>query len=127
MCNLTGRESFRCATGQRLSRPVVHATGQGLSRLVVQPGKVLSGCATGCYTVSRLRIGTPRFATGCPVAQLGRLGIGTERIRIQELTDRTQKAPQILLSGYCVATPIGYFYKMAQVKTMHDKPACVQT
>ena len=29
--------------------------------------------------------------------------------------------------GYCVATPIGYFYKMVQVKIMHDKPACVQT
>ena len=26
-----------------------------------------------------------------------------------------------------MATPIGYFYKMTQVKTMHDKPACVQT
>ena len=38
-----------------------------------------------------------------------------------------QKAAQILLYGYCVATPIGYFYKMAQVKIMHDKPACVQT
>jgi len=24
-----------------------------------------------------------------------------------------------------MATLIGYFYKMAQVKTMHDKPACV--
>ena len=29
--------------------------------------------------------------------------------------------------GYCVATPIDYFYKIAQVKIMHDKPACVQT
>ena len=38
-----------------------------------------------------------------------------------------QKAAQILLYGYCVVTPIGYFYKMAQVKTMYDKPACVQT
>jgi len=37
-------------------------------------------------------------------------------IPIQELTvvyhetGRTQKAAQILLYGYCVATPIGYFY-----------------
>jgi len=34
-----------------------------------------------------------------------------------------QKAAQILLYGYCVATPIGYFSKMAQVKTVHDKSA----
>ena len=38
-----------------------------------------------------------------------------------------QKVAQILLYGYCVATPIGYFSKMAQVKIMHDKPAYVQT
>ena len=36
-----------------------------------------------------------------------------------------QKAAQILLYGYYVATPIGY--KMVQVKGMHDKPACVET
>ena len=29
--------------------------------------------------------------------------------------------------GQCVVTLIGYFYKMAQVKAMHDKPPCVQT
>ena len=37
------------------------------------------------------------------------------------------KAAQILLYGYCVVTPISYFSKMTQVKTMHDKPAYVQT
>ena len=42
-------------------------------------------------------------------------------------TGRTQKVAQILLYGYCVVTPISYFYKMAQRKIMHDKPACVQT
>ena len=44
------------------------------------------------------------------------------------LTGRTQKAAQILLfmaNHKCMATPISYFYKMAQVNTMHDKPACV--
>ena len=38
-----------------------------------------------------------------------------------------EKAAQILLYGYCLATHTGYFSRMAQVKTMHDKPAYVQT
>ena len=38
-----------------------------------------------------------------------------------------EKAAQILLYGYCLVTHIGYISKMAQVKTMHDKPAYVQT
>ena len=38
-----------------------------------------------------------------------------------------QKVAQILLYCYCVATPIGYFYKMAQVKIMHDMPPYVHT
>ena len=55
-------------------------------------------------------------------------------IPIQELTvvyrqAERRRRPDSALSvyGYCVATPIGYFYKMAQVKIIHDKPACVQT
>ena len=34
-----------------------------------------------------------------------------------------QKAAQILLYGYYMATPIGYFSEMTQVKTIHDKPS----
>ena len=52
---------------------------------------------------------------------------GDEAKRTYSRACRKQKAAQILLYGYCVATPIGYFYKMAQVKIMHDKPACVQS
>ena len=37
---------------------------------------------------------------------------------VYNLTGRTQKGAQILLYGYCVAAPISYFYKMAQVKTI---------
>ena len=33
-----------------------------------------------------------------------------------------RRAAQILLYTYCLATPIGYFYNMAHVKIMHDKP-----
>ena len=32
-----------------------------------------------------------------------------------------------LLHGRCVATPICCFAKMTQVRTMHEKPGCVQT
>ena len=61
------------------------------------------------------------------------IGIGSwsVSIPIQDLTvvytQAEHKAEQILLYGYCVATPVGYFSKVAQVKTMHDKPAYFQT
>ena len=36
-----------------------------------------------------------------------------------------RKGHRFCFYGYCVATPIGYSSKMAQVKTMYDKPPCV--
>ena len=38
-----------------------------------------------------------------------------------------EKAAQILSYGFCLAPPIGYFRRMAQVKSMYDKPVYVQT
>ena len=38
-------------------------------------------------------------------------------------TDWTQKAAEILFHGWGMVTPIGYFSKMPQARTMHDKPA----
>ena len=38
-----------------------------------------------------------------------------------------EKAAQILSYGFCLAPPIGYFCRMAQLKSMHDKPVYVQT
>ena len=38
-----------------------------------------------------------------------------------------EKAAQIPSYGFCLAPPIGYFRRMAQVKSMYDKPVYVQT
>ena len=68
----------RCATGQGVSVPLCN---RAKCYPVAQPDANVSG----------LRIGTPRCATGCPVAQPGRLGIGTEHIY----------SPRVLIS-WCV-------------------------
>ena len=47
---------------------------------------------------------------------------------VSNCVDRlTEESSRDSAHGWCMATPICYFSKMPQVRTMHDKPGCVQT
>ena len=66
--------------------------------------------------------------TGSCVGSDIKLGSWSVSIHIQGLTVvyRQTECRRCHKYGFCMATDIGYFIKMAQIKTMHDKPAYVQ-
>ena len=79
----------RCATGQGVSVPLCN---RAKCYPVAQPDANISG----------LRIGTPRCATGCPVAQPGRLGIGTEHLHNNKRGDPVARRDGWRFTEWCL-------------------------